>query len=161
MNLETLKKQYKSSLSSWFLFDYCLPIFFIMGFWPIALYLLKIPFAFERVFSNADLIPVSSLLMLAASREIESEKMLGRISKEMNLTKQLGIFLPIVMLSVYSVLKVYSMTYHFPENSDREVDNVISTIPYLSFSSAILAGCFCFMTKWGIISSLRTEAVNG
>jgi hypothetical protein len=69
-----IKKQYKYSLASWFLFDYCLPLIFIMVFWPIALYLLKIPYAFERVFSSADLIPLGALLMLGSVREVYKNK---------------------------------------------------------------------------------------
>ncbi|MBX9896283.1 MAG: hypothetical protein K2Y09_14125 [Nitrosomonas sp.] len=129
MELEHLKKQYKNSLSSWFLFDYCLPIFFIVVFWPVALFLLKIPYAFEQALSTADLIPIASLLMLAASREIELENKLNRISDELNFYRQLGIFFPIPMLSLYSLLKYYSLSYQFPAEENQTVDDIISLIP--------------------------------
>ncbi len=157
MELESVKNQYKSSLSSWFFFDYCLPIAFIVGFWPIALYLMKIPYAFERVFSTADLIPIAGLLMLGASREIDMESRLNRVSKDMYIFKQIGIFLPILMFLLYSTLKYYAMTYHFPTENDKSIDEVICSIPYLSFTIITISGCFCFMAKWGIISSLKME----
>ncbi len=155
--MKSIKDEYKDSLSSWFLFDYCLPIIFIIGFWPVALYLLKIPYAFEKVLSTADLIPIASLLILGASREIDTENKLNRINSDMNMLRQLGIFFPILMLFLYSLLKYYYMTYVFPEKINQQIDEVICTIPYLSFTTIIFAGAFCFMTKWKIISLLKQE----
>lgn len=155
--MKTIKDQYKNSLSSWFLFDYCLPIIFIIGFWPVALFLLKIPYAFEKVLSTADLIPIASLLILAASREIDTENKLNRIDSDMNILRQLGIFFPILMLFLYSILKYYYMTYQFPEQIDQKVDAVICAIPYLSFITIVFAGAFCFMTKWKIILLLKQD----
>lgn len=157
MSAHDIRKHYKNSFSSWFFFDYCLPIVFIVGFWPIADFLLKTPYAFERVFSSAELVPVASILMLGVSREIDTEKNLGRIGKDMNIFRQLGIFFPIVMLSAYCVLKFYSMGYDFPSKSGDSVDLVIERIPYVSIFSVIFAGAYCFAVKWGIISSLIVE----
>lgn len=152
-----MKEQYKHSLLSWFLFDYCLPIIFIVGFWPVAAYLLKIPHAFERVFYTADLMPVASLLMLSASREIEMENKLKRTTKEMNFYKQLGIFFPILMLFTYGILRYFSMTHTIPTEATQSLEEPITLIPYICFGSMIVAGSYCFMTKWGIISSLKAE----
>lgn len=146
---------YKNFLTAWFLFDYCLPIIFIVVFWPIGLYLLKIPFAFEKVLSSADLMPIASLLMLAVSREIDMENKLGRITNEMDTSKYVGLFLSILILLFYACFKYYYMTYSFPINSDVNLDEVISIIPYISFATVICALTFCFSTKWRIINSLR------
>ncbi|WP_411726443.1 hypothetical protein, partial [Methyloglobulus sp.] len=102
MSVELARKHYQNSLFSWFCFDFCLPIIFIVGFWPVAFFLIKTPYAFEKVFCTADLIPVASLLMLSASREIDIESRLSRIIRDMDVYKQLGVFVPMLLLFVYT-----------------------------------------------------------
>jgi len=155
MSIEFIKQEYRNSLFCWFCYDFFLPIFFTVGFWPVAQFLVKTPFAFEKVFSSADLLLVASLLMLSSSREIDIENKLNRISCDMHVYKQLGIVIPIVLLFMYCVLKYYSITYQFPMKPGEPIDDVIRLIPYLSFTAVSMAGVFCNMTKWGIIRSLN------
>lgn len=157
MSVENQKRAYRNSLTSWFLFDYCLPLTFIVALWPIALYLLKIPYAFEQVFSSADLVPIGALLMLGAAREIDIEKKLNRITNDLELYRLFGIFGSTVMLFFYGVIKYYSMTYRFPDSIGQPLDTAISAISYLSLVVIVLSGCFCFSCKWGVISSLNDE----
>jgi hypothetical protein len=155
MSIELIRKEYKKSLICWFFYDFSLPIIFICLFWPVSEFLIKIPYSFERIFSAADLFPIASLLMLSASREIDIETRLNRISSDMYLFKQLGTVFPLLLLCLYSIFKYYSMMYDFPIESNKQIDTAIKSISYLSFASVLMAGAFCFMVKWKIIRSLK------
>ncbi|MDG9667695.1 hypothetical protein ONV78_08135 [Hahella sp. CR1] len=157
--MKKVKHLYKESFITWFLFDYLLPVLFIIGFWLVAALLIKMPYAFERVLSTADLMPIASILMLSVFREIDAEIKLNRVPEKITITvqKNLAIFFPIVILCVYCIAKYYTMNYTFPTENGKEIDNIIKAIPYASFISIIFSGIFCFSAKWAIISSLKAE----
>lgn len=159
MEISTVKNHYEKSLRSWIYFDFGLPVFLIIIIWPICQFLIGLEHSFERVFSTADLIPIGSVLMLATSREIDIENRLNRISRDMDGFQQAGLFIPIITLIVYIVLKYYCLTFSFPAaGSTVELDATMKALPYLSFVIIFCSFTFCFAAKRMVIASLVEEA---
>lgn len=156
MNVEEIRAHYRKSLRSWYLFDFGLPVVLIMISWPIAKYLIGIDYAFEKIFSAADLVPIGAVLLLATSREIDIESRMGRIVEDLDLYKQLGLWIAIVFLLIYMALKYFSLTYNYPDGEEaKELSMVVSRLPYVSFSLLVCSFTFCFAAKKNMIASLK------
>jgi hypothetical protein len=148
----------RGSLVWWLLFDYLLPVFFIVIFWPVAVYLMKLPYAFERVFHGADLIPVASILILGAIRELDTKRRLGLIGDEAENWRSLALFVSIILLVVYAILRFHVMRYDFPANAEVPIDETITGIARVSLWVVVSAGAFCFWLK---SLTLRAERFRG
>lgn len=148
----------RGSLVWWLLFDYSLPVFFIVVFWPVAAYLMKLPHAFERVFHGADLIPIASILILGAIRELDTKRRIGLIGDEMENWRSLALFVSIVLLVGYGIFRFHSMRYEFPSDALAPIDGTIAGISRVSLMIVVCAGAFCFWLK---SLTLRAERLRG
>ena len=64
----------------WFCFESILPAAFVMLIWPIAKYFLAIENSFEKVLSDADILPLSSLILIATVLDISFDKTIKKDS---------------------------------------------------------------------------------
>ena len=154
MDINGTRPHYVSSLRWWMLFDLCLPAVFVAMFWPVRVYLLDQSLAFERAFYTVDLLPIASILLIGVAREIELERDLGRISRKLGGLRDAGIFLAMVIMLIYSVIRYFSLEYSFPDQGSVEAV-AVRAAPYLSGGVLLIAGTFGFYAKSSIIRYLR------
>ena len=151
-------KKYRGLVFGWFLFDYTLPVFFIVVFWPIAAFLLRKSHPFDRVFHTADLIPLGSILLLSSLREIDTEHQLGRMEKQCEYRRILGLFIAVIFLFAYAIFRYYSFEISFPDTDDKPVDQIITAISYCSLAAIAFCGGYALWLKSAIFSDLRRRA---
>lgn len=141
------KKDHNASVIWWLLFDYTIPVFCIVIFWPVADYLLDLSHAYERTFYGADLIPLSSVLILGVVREIEMKSRLGLISQDHENVRSIGLFVAMILLAIYAILRFYVLKQAIPEVDDIPVRKALTSISTFSLLAIGASGAFCFWLK--------------
>jgi hypothetical protein len=141
------KKEHDASLIWWFLFDYTIPVFCIVVFWPVAAYLHDLSHAYERTFYGADLIPLSSVLILGVVREVEMKNRLGLIPESHENIRSIGLFLAMILLAIYAILRFYVMKQDIPADANVGVKGAVTSIATFSLVVVVAAGAFCFWLK--------------
>lgn len=150
-------KIYKSLIFNWFLFDYVLPVFFIVIFWPVAAVFLNKAHAFERAFHTADLIPLGSILLLASIREVETEFKLGRMKHACDSQRGLALVICFFLLSAYVLCRYKTFECPIPEDPRVPVDGVITEISRFSFVAVAFCGIYALWLKSTILTALRRK----
>lgn len=141
------KQDHTASLVWWLLFDYTIPIFCIVVFWPVAEHLLDVSHAYERTFYGADLLPLSSVLILGAVRELEMKARLELITEDFENVRSLGLFLAMVLLAVYAILRFYVLRQDIPADATTPVKQSLTSIATFSLVVVAAAGALCFWLK--------------
>src|ERR1700744_3109638 len=132
-------QKYRGLIFGWFLFDYALPVLFIVAFWPIAAFLLHKAHPFDLVFHTADLIPLGSILLLASIRELDTEFKLGRLAEPCENRRLLGLFICMVLLSAYAICRYHSFEVTFPDEG-HPVDESLAAISVFSLCAVGFCG---------------------
>ncbi len=139
-------------LNSWLCIQILLPVFFIAILWPVYKFLFLTPFAFERVFSSADLIPFSSLILLGVFLDIDSEEKLNNMQKKsLQYYRLAALIFAIIILSLFGFLKYHNMSYQFPSQAQATVDDVITVIAFISISCLFFSVCLAYLAKLTLI----------
>ncbi len=164
----SLEKDLNYLLKYWLILEVIIPISMLVLIWPISKLLISLQHSFYRVFSAADLIPFSALLVLGVKREIESSIRFNELKKT-NLENYnlLSLALPILILFIYGFLKYNFMIYSFNvcniiDDSCKlvpvpSVDPIIQATALLSIGMIVLCIAFCFAAKSEII---KTRVAN-
>lgn len=155
----TPHEKYRGLLLGWFLFDYALPVLFVVAFWPIAAFLLHKSHPFDLVFHTADLIPVGSILLLASVRELETEYKLGRVDDPCESRRLVGLFFCMVLLLAYAVCRYHSFAMQFPEDGTA-VDPSLEAISLFSVGAVVFCGLYALWLKSTISRELRLQRMS-
>ena len=134
-----IKEQSFHILRKWAFFEVILPLFFIVAlYWPIRFFVCSIPFSFEKVFASSDLLPISALLLLGVSTELEHDRLFSKLkSNALENFRFLSMTLSIIFLSLYGFCKLRYIQYQFPVRGGQ-IDEQITNIAFFS----IIVVCF-------------------
>lgn len=154
------KNTYKDLMYAWVIFDFIMPIFFIVIYWPVATFVLNKSHGFDRIFHSADLMPLGAILLLSAIRELETESQLGRIKVRCQKRLTTGHFLVVIFLFMYAICKYYSLTISIPEEETTPVNKLVSAMSFLSISTIFFCGFYSFFLKSTIYKNMEAQSGN-
>ncbi len=160
MDLEIKIKHHFELLYLWLIYEFFTPVVFICMLYPIYNYFLMVSFPFERVFFSAELIPISCLLILNSSRDIEQEQRFGSLFYRLYKTKIFGQACSILFLSSYWVIKCFSLTYKYPVDSNYLIEEWVLISSWTSIFIIIFSFIYCLNIKIYIIYHLKKELLT-
>lgn len=141
---DELKRQSYRLLYRWSLFEVLVPIFFLAAlYWPGGPLVLDIPHLFEKVFASADFLPLSALILLAISSEIEFR---GLESGHLGYLRDGAMVISIIYLFLYGFCKLHYLEYDFPPVGKDVEDNII-TIAFFSIGAVFFAVAYATLSK--------------
>jgi hypothetical protein len=143
----SIKTSYGSEMLGWALFEYFIPVLCIVIFWPVAHYLSSLAYPYERTFHTADLIPLASVLILSAVREIEIKHRLGAIQNGCENARNIGLFIVLLFLMVYAILRFSVLSHEIPSSPDKPISEILTAASTFSLIVIIFTGAYCFWLK--------------
>ena len=105
----------------WFFFESILPAATVILLWPIAKYLLAIDNSFEKVLSNADLLPLSSLVLIATVLNIFFDETIKKDNGFFQFFLVLASVLACIFLFVYGFMRSASFEFDYSGDDSRMV----------------------------------------
>jgi hypothetical protein len=124
-----------------------MPVLCIAAMWPIAQFLHAMPHAFVRTFYSADLLPLSSVLILGVVREIDVKSQFGSVTPAFEHAKHAALFFAIAFLMMYIVVKAFTLKIQIPDNAVLQVTPIAEVIAQFSLVIIVTSGAFCFWLK--------------
>lgn len=140
---------------TWFLFELTLPVLFVIAIWPIGEHLLKIPHAYERVLSSADMLPLGALILIGVVLETIFDKEIKKESIFLTLLIALASFLSICLLFVYGFLKSKSFDFDFNIIGTPADDGTITL--YSSLSVTAIVACYVYALLIKLTGALNKD----
>jgi hypothetical protein len=141
------KGEHSASVLWWFLFEYTVPVLCVVIFYFVAKYLHEVAHAYEKTFYGADLLPLASVLILGAVRELEIKAKLGVIENDREKTRMCGWFLAMVILVFYAILRFYVLKQDVPVSPDEPVKASLTAIATFSLFVIAATGALCFWLR--------------
>lgn len=143
-------------IMKWGVVEVLLPTALVVAvYFPIGIFSLNMPdHLFVRVFSSADFLPLSSLILLGTFVDVEHDRTFESLRDERieGLRYACLVFAFLFMLC-YGSLKLNYLSYSFPP-ANQPVHRNIELIGYLAIASAALAIPVSF---WAKLRSIRLK----
>jgi hypothetical protein len=146
---------YKDIIFAWFWQDFFLPVFIISVFYPVVSFFLKKAHAFDRVFHTADLVPLGAILLISATREIQTEYELGRISGACSKRRSLALVCSVCLLFTYGLIKYFTFGVNIPDDSSKQIDFEVAAISIFSIFSLLFCMLFSLFLKSSIYKQIK------
>jgi len=124
----------------WLVVEVVIPLSFVLAlFWPIGWLALSLPHLFEKIFSSADLLPLSALILLGIFSDFEQAALYERIrSPWLTALRYCAILLAVLYLFTYGFCKVRYLEYQFPSPAEA-VSDQITWLAIFSLGAAFFA----------------------
>lgn len=145
------REEYLHGLRRWLFIEASLPVFFVASlYWPLGSIMHHPDHWFERVFASADMVPISAMVLLGITCEIEQNRLFNNISSGWLETFRYGaLSLGIICLFLYGFCKTVYLGYVFDDT--KPVSENISWIAIFSLASISVAMLYSTVAKLWII----------
>lgn len=142
---QALHNRAKLKFWIWFFFESILPAATVILMWPIAKYFVETDNAFEKVLSNENLLPLSSMVLIATVLNISFDENIKKDNGFFQFSLVFAAFLACVFLFVYGFMRSASFEFDYSSigaNGDDSRMVLFGKISLASISIAWLLSVF-------------------
>lgn len=144
---QALHNRAKLKLWIWFFFESILPAATVILIWPIAKYFLEIENSFEKVLSNADLLPLSSLVLMATVLDISFDETIKKDNGFFQFSLIFAFFLALLFLFVYGFMRTVSFEFDYSSIGANGDDIRMVLFGKISLASIFIAWLLSVLVK--------------